>query len=130
MSIEKNDVTAVLETFTHEELALWLTRYAHANGEVIVPKSTRSAAYPALVAKVRSTGSNAEGQPTSFRITAHEPERETGYYLVFDGSYLRDIVAWWDASQGAWRSSHKGGGEPLGGGRNVTVVERLDLKAE
>lgn len=46
-----------------------------------------------------------DSSPGTFRLRAREKQRETGWYLVYDGNFLTDRALWWDDDTGQWRES-------------------------
>lgn len=120
----RSDIDALLDAFTPEQLAMFMARrlhYERSSGaletipaEYLEPESSR---FPALiVAPVRPRYAH-EGDtgPDGYTITVREKTRATGYYIVFESQYARDVVAFWNDETGRWQTTHLDGTETLAG---------------
>lgn len=94
------DVSAIVEAFTHEELAHIVARIVQQMPDGLNVSTPTIVGYgPDIIATVTQSG------PSAVTIKVHEPERDSGYYLVYDATYCQDAVYFWDRIQGHWRST-------------------------
>jgi len=119
-----SDVSAIVEAFTPEQLAMFMARRLLADmpGQKVTFAPTRmtSPLDAPVIATVTSTAEDV------VHVTVREKTRPSGYYIGYDASYAQDVVAYWDDALGQWRTTHSPDSGSLRGG-SITSVTPLPL---